>query len=415
MLPRINGKEIIDCDLTDLQVIIDNPSFAENEYLDYKKSFTIDEVPKEQKLQEQIELRNDVCSFANAEGGYLLFGIKEIKGVPTKIEGITIKGNSRDLFERELKNYLQPIKPRIPFYQIRFLELPDNRYVVVLLVKHDYFAPYAQLVDEKNYHFYKRIGNAKRYIEYQELRTMFTQSISLEKEIEKFRQERIDSFLSQEDNEQHTYSQFLLLHIIPDTFLEKNYDKPMFALQQKGLIKSYPFDAFQCNSRPYPMAEGLRFVGRHDNSECKLYDNGIAEYFCGLRENMLLCSQNNTDAIIVGSLWDRLINSVVGYIKVLNKVVEAKRLFVGISIIGCKGAITGENSLFEIVSTIDRNRLECFPVVFEKLENGSVDDFELSRLQLTYLTSLGIVSDPFLDALLDKVYGVDDSKQQSKG
>ncbi len=39
MLPRINGKEIIDCDLTDLQVIIDNPSFAENEYLDYKKSF----------------------------------------------------------------------------------------------------------------------------------------------------------------------------------------------------------------------------------------------------------------------------------------------------------------------------------------------------------------------------------------
>ena len=46
MLPTINGKEIIDCSLTDIQVIIDNPDYAENEYLDYKKAFSIDAVDK---------------------------------------------------------------------------------------------------------------------------------------------------------------------------------------------------------------------------------------------------------------------------------------------------------------------------------------------------------------------------------
>lgn len=39
MLPKINGKDIMECNLDDLQSIIDNPAYAENEYLDYKKFF----------------------------------------------------------------------------------------------------------------------------------------------------------------------------------------------------------------------------------------------------------------------------------------------------------------------------------------------------------------------------------------
>ncbi len=106
MLPTINGKEIIDCCLEDIQFIIDNPDYAENEYLDYKKAFSIDVVVKDKRQQEQVEFRNDVCAFANANGGYLIFGIDEKKGVPSQIIGIRINNNSKDLFEREIKNYL---------------------------------------------------------------------------------------------------------------------------------------------------------------------------------------------------------------------------------------------------------------------------------------------------------------------
>ena len=109
MLPTINGKDIINCDLNDLQTIIDNPDYAENEYLDYKKSFSIDMVERDKRQQEQAEFRNDVCAFANAGGGYLVFGIDEKKGIPCQITGICLKNNSKDLFERDVKNYLQSI------------------------------------------------------------------------------------------------------------------------------------------------------------------------------------------------------------------------------------------------------------------------------------------------------------------
>ena len=52
---------------------------------------------------------------------------------------------------------------------------------------------------------------------------MFTNSLSLEKEVERFRRERIDSFRMQEDTEDYKYSKFMMLHIIPETFLDSNY------------------------------------------------------------------------------------------------------------------------------------------------------------------------------------------------
>ena len=405
MLPRINGKDIIDCNLDDLKVILNNPDFAENEYLDYKKAFAINDVPKEQKQREQIEFRNDACSFANAQGGYLFFGVKEAKGIPTEFVGITLKDNNRDAFELDIKNYLQPIMPHVPYYRINFIELPDGKYIVILFIQHDYFAPYIHLAEQTNYKIYKRIGNSKSCIEYKELQTMFTQSLSLEKEIENFRQERIDYFMSQEDDEDNSFSQFLLMHIIPDTFLDSNYNKPLFALQQNGAIFSIAFNAFDLNRRPYPMVEGLRFIRPEIKAECRLYNNGVAEYYCPLKEKILLCTRNNVDYLVTGSLWDCIVESVSKYKKTINQFIGAKRVFVCISILGCKNVVTGGDSFLDTISKIDRDRLICTPVVFEALDKEELDDIESARLRLVYLTSLGINTDPLMEELLEKVYG----------
>ncbi len=407
MLPRINGKEIIDCDLSDLQSIIDNPSFAENEYLDYKKAFAVDIAPKEQKAKEQVEFRNDVCSFANAQGGYLIYGIEEKKGIPTQIIGITFKGNNRDVFERDIRNCLQPIKPRVPYYRIKFVDLPEDKFVVILYIQHDYFAPYIHIEEQSNYKIYKRIGNSKSYIEYQELRAMFTQSLSLEREVERFRKERISYFWNQEDDENSTYSQFLLLHIIPDTFLDANYNKPVFAMHQAGRYISIAFSAFDCHSRPYPTPDGFRYLDREDGgkAECRLYNSGITEYFCPLRERSFLYDRKGSSHIYTDDLWNKIYEAVDKYIKIINQVIEAKRVFVCISIIGCKDAITSESNYLDITCRIDRNQLICEPVVFENIENRNIDDLEIARLHLTYLSSLGVNNDPVLKGLIKEVFG----------
>lgn len=300
MLPTINGKEIIDCDLEDIKVILDNPDYAENEYLDYKKSFSIDVVAKENRHQEQVEFRNDVCSFANANGGYLIFGIDEKKGIPTEVAGISIKSNSKDLFERDIRNYLQSIKPRVPYYKIRFIDLPDEKYIVIMLIRHDFYAPYIHLEDQKNYKLYKRVGNGKTVMDYQEIKTMFTQSVSLEKEIEQGRNDRIHFFLAQENDMELTYSKFFIMHIFPETFLDYNYNKPMFVLERKGTHISPIFNFFECDTRSAPTPEGLRFSGRGIKAECKLYNNGVAEFFYPLGKKLHIGMRGSLEKVSAG-------------------------------------------------------------------------------------------------------------------
>ena len=407
MLPTINGKEIIDCSLTDIQVIIDNPDYAENEYLDYKKAFSIDAVDKDKKQQEQVEFRNDVCAFANANGGYLIFGVDEKKGIPTEIIGINIKNNNKDLFERDVRNYLQSIKPRIPFYRIRFIDMPDEKYIVIMLIQHDFFAPYIHLADQKNYKVYKRAGNEKAVMDYQEIKMMFTQSVSLEKEMEQGRAERVNYFLSQEDDQEYTYSKFFMMHIFPETFLDYNYSKPMFVLERKGARFSQIFNAFECNTRPAPTPEGLRFLGQGIKAECKLYNNGIAEFFYPLANKLHIgmYGENDKGQLPYVWLWQKIDPSIRMYVDILHQYIRLQRFFVCFSFVGCKDVLVESNFDYDWESKIDRNNLLGYPDAFDITDNGKINEDDMSRLHLDFLTSLGVKADHTVQAIIDKLYG----------
>ena len=53
---KINGKTLMECTESDLQVIIDNPDYRENEYIDYKQNFSFLEIDKgkEKNFQPKI-------------------------------------------------------------------------------------------------------------------------------------------------------------------------------------------------------------------------------------------------------------------------------------------------------------------------------------------------------------------------
>ena len=40
MFPKVNKKSLLECNEDDLIVLIDNPDYKENEYLDYKETFS---------------------------------------------------------------------------------------------------------------------------------------------------------------------------------------------------------------------------------------------------------------------------------------------------------------------------------------------------------------------------------------
>ena len=78
MLPQINGKSFLECTENDFSELIENEDYRENEYIDYKQTFSFLGMPKgKERDAKKSEFKSDVCSFANAEGGYLIFVIKK--------------------------------------------------------------------------------------------------------------------------------------------------------------------------------------------------------------------------------------------------------------------------------------------------------------------------------------------------
>lgn len=232
MVFQINGKTLLECNEDDIQLLIDDPTYRENEYIDYKENFAFLEIDdKKVKDTKKVEFRNDVCSFANAEGGYLIYGVREEQGSVSEIIGMTIPQSDTDKFELDRRNDLQPIFPRVPNIKFSFISLQTGKYVVVMYIKHDSFAPYTQIENQVNYKFFKRAGNQKAPMTYTEIRNMFNQSLSLEKEILSFRKERIRHYTGQSERIEDINDKFLLFHIIPATFLDHDYDQDMFVLQ----------------------------------------------------------------------------------------------------------------------------------------------------------------------------------------
>lgn len=407
MFPTINGKSLLKCTESELLLILDNPDYRENQYIDYKEELSFFAYSREQKTERQkatAEFRSDICSFANGDGGYLIYGIKEDgKGVPHAINGIAIPDNNTDNLELTIKNWMQPIRPRIPNYEINWIKLQNNRYILILFVKHDAFAPYIFLENEKDYRIYKRVGNSKMPIPYAELKVMFNQSLALEKEVERFRDERIDHFRVQSANNGDS-ARFVLVHIIPETFADSSYNQPVFVLESKGIHFREMFLAFDCNGIPEPTLEGVRYDDSYRKTTCHLYNNGIAEFYLPLSDDYYIRENRQHDLFFSSlEIWDKVETIINLYWIELGDYFATECAYVGISIIGCQGIISDRGSFPMFNGYIDRNNLKMNTMAIERDEEQR--ETCKKRLKLHYMTALGMRNNDELKKLIEEIYG----------
>lgn len=408
MIPLVNGKSLMLCTEEDLQIIIGNEDYRENEYLDYKFSFSFlePETNKDNREMKKREFRNDVCSFANTEGGYLLFGIGENNGCASSIEGVYIPEDNIDKFELNIRNAFNRIEPKSPSVSFHFIKLKNGKYVVILYVKHDGFAPYIHIEDEKNYKIYKRYGNEKRIMTYNELKLMFNQSLSLEQAIRNYTEKRISDYKSLKDS---FGKSFAYVSIIPETFMDSSYKQNVYALTQTGKVKlSGMFSSIGCDDSMIPCVDGIRFVPYSEQrGHCEAYvkNNGITEFCIFLDEHIY---RGKPDKYPDGFLpWEWLYERIkfVYYNYITTQIFKefGERKYFCLSIIGCKNVKTDDTELWnDNTGKIDRDEIVCDPIIITTSETDNEKVVKQVYLQL--LLSIGVKNDNILKNLLKELY-----------
>ena len=209
------GKTFDSIDLADLEALVEN-QVAEQRTLEYKR-----ELPQQWTADATKEFLADVSSFANAGGGYILYGVQEAKdkkGVPEKLSGLS--GVSADAEILRLESKIRTgVAPRIPGVRSKTIDLGDNRFILVLYIPRSWQGPHMLTGGESRFH--SRTSNGKPPLDVHEIRDAFAAADSATSRINEFRLERVSAVVSQQTPVPLTETATVLLHSIPTGALSR--------------------------------------------------------------------------------------------------------------------------------------------------------------------------------------------------
>ncbi len=167
----------------DLDALVAN-QVAERRTLEYKR-----DLPGRDDTSRK-EFLADVTSFANAQGGDLLFGITEAQGTAADIPGLEAEDPDKEILRWE-EVLLAGIEPRIPGLRLRWIAIGGKRGVLLIRIPASGIAPHRVIFKQSN-RFYGRKSNGKYEMDTQELRDAFTASEGLPTRIRALHLEAVD-------------------------------------------------------------------------------------------------------------------------------------------------------------------------------------------------------------------------------
>ena len=213
----IFDKPIKKLTLEDIESLVED-EVSENRNLDYKQEY------KFSKDSDKKEFLYDVCSFANSGGGYLIYGIEELKkdgkgtGYPKKVIGL--KNFNPDLEIRGFESsILRGIQPRISV-KSQPIKCNENDSVLIIEIPRSYNTPH-MVTFKDSCKFYNRVSASKYLMnDVGEIRDFFLKANSLPRIMRDFRLDRLNAIKNGDTQPIELGKSFFVLHIFPmDSFL----------------------------------------------------------------------------------------------------------------------------------------------------------------------------------------------------
>ena len=159
---------------------------AESRTLEYKR-----DLPNPKDKDGKREFLADVTSFANSQGGDLLYGIDAPKGIPTAIAELSVDDPDAEL--RRWEDIIQSgVEPRIPGLHFRWIASAEGRGVMLIRVPPSPVGPH-RIIFSNWSRFFSRRSNAKYEMDTHELREAFVAGEALPNRIHSLHLQAFDA------------------------------------------------------------------------------------------------------------------------------------------------------------------------------------------------------------------------------
>lgn len=188
------GKSLEKIGLEEVNQLV-NLSFEEGISLDFKLHFPDKSLNGTGVEEEWVRLFKVICAFANTKGGTIFVGVREVKGVASKIEGIEVENweRLRQNLIHKINNSFENSLQGIEFKQIC---LPSKKSVIILYIPVSYRGPHRVRLREGEHIFVKRVEANNIEMTTEEIRDWFLNRDSWTVQAQNFRMQRIENVLS---------------------------------------------------------------------------------------------------------------------------------------------------------------------------------------------------------------------------
>ncbi|MDG6249874.1 ATP-binding protein [Methanocalculus sp.] len=334
MLPR-NIDEI---KVKDLQHLIDE-SFLEMKTLEYKQ-----ELPGNSDGNKK-EFLSDISSFANSNGGDLIYGIREEDHYPKELVGVEVADVDEEI--RRLEGMIRDgIRPRIPNISIRQIEISDDKYVFLFRIPKSWLNPH-MVIYKGSSRFFARAFNGKYQLDVDQLRSAFTLSESKISRIKEFVQTRLSEILS--NNYPLPMNKFpkIILHIVPLSSTELQMPDNFNVL---GTTSFRPL--FSLGSNPAYTADGFISYSPGQNGNPSrgyvlVFRNGVIEAV-----SSFISSYEKEQALQITRLEEGIIDGIKQYARIFKMLKLEPPAYIFVHLIGVKGLVRPRSDSFIDIDSI---------------------------------------------------------------
>lgn len=350
-------KDINKISEVDLQFLIDN-AVVEKKTLEYKQ-----ELPGN-KESDKKEFLADVSSFANADGGDLIYGIVEDKtGKPKKLEGLNIKPFKVDEEITRLRNIIRNgIKPRILSENIKRIPLSSKKPALIIRVPKSWVITHRVTFKSHN-KFYSRSSNGRYELDVAELRIAFNMSESITYRIRKFKKNRLANIRDNKTPIPFHPKAKIVLHLLPIISFTpaQRYDISEIASDPTKIKPIYgPISDSRYNADGF-LTYDLDAKGMV-HSYTQLFRDGIIEAVDGLRPEL-----QDKKLIPYIAYEENLIDALDTYLSTLKFLGVMPLIFVFLALLGVKGYLIhyDKSRSIDEMQEIDRDDLLIQEVLVE--------------------------------------------------